>query len=243
MGMTEKDKVRGGGERIVIRNWAAAKKSKDGIILPHIARYEWGSDKLAGLCCLDAGCGSGYGTHYLAETGVKEITGVDISSVAIQYAKKNYSRENLHFMQMDVRQMSFNDNSFDAVVTFEVLEHLDEKGQMEFVRELARVLKDKGVIYLGCPNAVMSTGDNRFHEKELTIDELMCLLQRYFSEVRILGQKSLLLNDTKGKLRKWLEGPTLPAVSESIISDENVETALVFIAECKAQKGNTSEGR
>jgi 2-polyprenyl-3-methyl-5-hydroxy-6-metoxy-1,4-benzoquinol methylase len=195
------------------------------------------------LCCLDAGCGSGYGTHYLAETSVKEITGVDISSVAIQYAKKNYSRENLHFLQMDVRQMSFNDNSFDGVVTFEVLEHLDEKGQMEFVCELARVLKDEGVVYLGCPNAVMNTGNNRFHEKELTIDQLRYLLQRYFCEVRILGQKSLLLNDTKGKLVRWLEGPTLPAISESVISDENVEEALGFIAECKVPKSVTGEGR
>jgi 2-polyprenyl-3-methyl-5-hydroxy-6-metoxy-1,4-benzoquinol methylase len=53
-----------------------------------------GSPQIQRLNCLEDGCGSGYGTHYLSSNGVKEIMGIDISSEAIEYATKHFTETN-----------------------------------------------------------------------------------------------------------------------------------------------------
>jgi methylase of polypeptide subunit release factors len=44
-----------------------------------------------GTIVLDAGCGSGYGTHFLAKNAkIKAIVGIDISPRAISFANKHF---------------------------------------------------------------------------------------------------------------------------------------------------------
>jgi ubiquinone/menaquinone biosynthesis C-methylase UbiE len=148
--LTETARVSGEGERLVIRDWYSAKNSRDFCTLAHIQRYEWVLPHVKGLRCLDAGCGSGYGTYYLANDKCKFIIGVDISIEAIKFARKYFRAKNLIFGQMDVCNLSFRDNSFDAVVSFDVLEHLDATHQEMMLSELARVLNIGGTLYIGC---------------------------------------------------------------------------------------------
>jgi len=174
--LTEASRVRCHGERVVIRDWESARKSRNMGFLAHINRYEWALDKLVGLRCLDAGCGSGYGTHYLACHGAAEVTGVDISDVAIAYCRKRYSCENLCSLRMDVTDLEFPDDSFDAAISFDVLEHLPEKSQARFISNLARVVRDNGVVIVGCPKAASTEVNNPFHLHELTREEFESLL-------------------------------------------------------------------
>ena len=131
--LTEIARASEGGERLVIKNWQSAKNSMDFSTLAHIQRYEWVSPFLRNLCCLDVGCGSGYGTYYLAKNGVGTIIGVDISFNGIKFAKKKYKAENLEFIQTDALGLGFVGNSFDAVVSFDVLEHIDEGYQLSLI--------------------------------------------------------------------------------------------------------------
>ncbi|MGC9001312.1 class I SAM-dependent methyltransferase [Caldisericum sp.] len=224
-------KVSGGGERLVIRDWYSAKNSRDFSTLAHIQRYEWVLPYLKGLRCLDDGCGSGYGTYYLAKNGVSMIIGIDISSVAIKFAKKHYKAENLEFRQMDALHLQFDPNSFDAVISFDVLEHINEHDQKKFISEIVRVLREEGVAYIGCPNAQVSMGNNPFHMKELTKKEFELLLREFFYDVKIYGQ-DLVVNGLRAG-ENWHKYLSNLSYENLVIVEENCEIAYGLLAICK----------
>lgn len=86
---------------------------------------------------LDAGCGEGFVTQYIAERNPDlKITGVDLSREAIEYAKEHFG-EKATFRTGSVYKLPFSDKSFDLVVCSEVLEHLDEP--LKALQELKRV--------------------------------------------------------------------------------------------------------
>jgi ubiquinone/menaquinone biosynthesis C-methylase UbiE len=94
---TEEGRAGGGGERLVIKDFIKAKNSKNFVTLAHIQRYEWCSTLIKGIV-LDAGCGSGYGTFFLAKnSNIELIFGIDISSQAINFARKYFKANKLYF--------------------------------------------------------------------------------------------------------------------------------------------------
>lgn len=89
----------------------------------HRFRYRLAASRLGGQRVLDAGCGIGYGSTILAEAGC-EVTAYDKSPDAIRYAQEYYnSKPNIDYKIGDVYQPIVQAD-FDAVVAFEVLEHL-----------------------------------------------------------------------------------------------------------------------
>lgn len=232
--LTETAKASGGGGRLVIKDWQSEKFSTNFSALAHLQRYEWVLPRLKNLCCLDDGCGSGYGTYHLAKNGVSAIIGADISSNGIKFANKHYKAENLEFIQMDALNLKFEDNSFDAVISFDILEHIDEECQSKFISEIARVLKDKGVAYIGCPNATVSKGQNIFHLKELTRREFELLLQKFFKGVKIFGQE-LLVNEIRQK-ENWHKCLSNLSYQNFIIVEEDCDLTYGLLATCKGPK-------
>lgn len=86
---------------------------------------------------LDAGCGEGIVTHFLAEQDdAMRVSGVDASADAISYADHHFG-DRVDFRTGDIFALPFDDASFDCVVCSEVLEHLDQPGLA--MRELKRV--------------------------------------------------------------------------------------------------------
>ncbi|MCG7754945.1 class I SAM-dependent methyltransferase, partial [Flavihumibacter cheonanensis] len=85
----------------------------------------------------------------------------------------------------------FADDAFDAVVSFETLEHLEDHDGL--LREFRRVLKPGGFLLISSPDkAVYSErlqNRNPFHLRELHRDELEALLGRHFPACRLWGQK------------------------------------------------------
>ena len=73
---------------------------------------------------LDAGSGAGYGSVYLKRGGAKQVVAGDISTSAIGKGKKIFPKEGVEFIIFDTTKLPFKDNSFDVVVSFEVIEHL-----------------------------------------------------------------------------------------------------------------------
>jgi SAM-dependent methyltransferase len=78
---------------------------------------------------------SGYSSH-----SPSRLVGVDISDVAIEYARAHYSNQ-AEFYVMDAHKMDFPDQSFDTVIGRAILHHLDFTRAL---REVARVLKPGG---------------------------------------------------------------------------------------------------
>src|SRR5216684_621366 len=90
----------------------------------HIQRYKFAMDYCRGKSVLDAGCGIGYGSHFLASSGARSVLGLDISADAIAEAARTFVRNNLHFQQQDVETITTATGKFDTIVNFENLEHL-----------------------------------------------------------------------------------------------------------------------
>jgi 2-polyprenyl-3-methyl-5-hydroxy-6-metoxy-1,4-benzoquinol methylase len=81
---------------------------------------------------------------------------------------------------MDVKNISFERASFDAVVCFEVFEHIHNPE--EFLAGARMVLADDGLLTISTPNgALIKSGmQNPFHVKEYTLDEFNSILTEFF---------------------------------------------------------------
>ena len=101
-----------------------------------------------GMTLLDCGCGSGSITIGLAEAVAPgQVTGVDISAIEIERAQERAaaaSLTNVHFKTGNLTHLDFPDNTFDALFSHNVLEHVNEPAIA--LQEMRRVLKPGGVI-------------------------------------------------------------------------------------------------
>lgn len=148
----------------------------------HLRVYQFASQFVAGKEVLDVGCGVGYGTAHLARTA-KKAYGIDLSVAAIKEAYRLYPESD--FAQMNAEQLSFNDQSFDFIISTENFEHLHD--QAKHVTELARVLRKDGLCIIATPNPELFVGsNNKFHTKENSYPELMELLTPKFGQVEII---------------------------------------------------------
>jgi ubiquinone/menaquinone biosynthesis C-methylase UbiE len=162
----------------------------ENMIVEELARLNFVRPYLEGRTVLDAGCGAGYGTSFMAGNGARWVLGVDISEEAIQCAASGHARDNLEFGVADCTELGLRDDSFDMVVSIELIEHLVQVDR--YLSEVCRVVKPQGLYFMSTPNRrISSTADGKaswaFHEREFTPVELADLLGSYFEEVEIWG--------------------------------------------------------
>ena len=121
----------------------------------HVARRTGGSHAAfflphlrPGMSLLDCGCGPGSITIDLAEVvSPGQVIGVDVDVGQIELAQKLAAERgipNVRFETGDIYELSFPDDSFDAVFAHGVLEHLRQPGQA--LTEVRRVLKPGGIV-------------------------------------------------------------------------------------------------
>jgi SAM-dependent methyltransferase len=156
--------------------------------LEHLVRYKKALEFLnEGSVVLDAGCGCGYGSAMLAQHSSKVIA-IDNSPDAIDYAIKNYSRNNIYYCIRDLENVDLKPfGKFDLITFFEVIEHLHKPEAA--LKNLREHISPKGYLLLSTPNSECSIGHNPYHIKEYTKRELEELLSKNGFEVKqILGQ-------------------------------------------------------
>lgn len=158
----------------------------------HLKAYEFIKDSAKGKKVLEVGCGDGYGAAYLARVA-SEVTAVDYDQGVVAAALAKYGRANLKFLPMDAGALRFEDNSFDIVCSFQVIEHIPEAAIGRYLSEINRVLRPQGAFYLSTLNleqAVKSPKTyekNPAHCKEFVLAELKGLLLSEFASVEIYG--------------------------------------------------------
>jgi 2-polyprenyl-3-methyl-5-hydroxy-6-metoxy-1,4-benzoquinol methylase len=235
--LTQRVKVYNYGERLVLADRYNGETTQTLDTLLHLVRYEWVEQltrDMKEIDFLDDGCGSGYGTHYLASQGIKSITGTDLDSSAVRYAKRHYKLGNLRFMVMDSCHLGFETESFGCVISFHVIEHVPAECQPVLIRETARVLKPDGVFFIGCPNGRVADTDNRFHMHELSAQELTDNLKKYYADVTLFGQ-DVMLGGTRLK-HDWLRAAGIQGLSPEniIITDEDIDRCCGLLAICRS---------
>jgi len=101
-------------------------------------------------CILDVGCGVGATPVYIAKTRDCKIVGVDISPKMIErseeWAKRERVADRVTFRVADARDLPFDDDAFDAVITESVVALVEDKEKA--LREFARVTKPGGYVGL-----------------------------------------------------------------------------------------------
>src|SRR5437870_4121478 len=112
-----------------------------GILALHLKRYEFASLWTDEVEVLDAGCGVGFGSAFLARSA-RRVVGVDRSEEAIAHARANYAAANVEFVQADLLDLPLPDASFDLVCAFETIEHVDDLAA--FLQTVVRVLRPGG---------------------------------------------------------------------------------------------------
>ena len=113
------------------------------------------SIKVPGLW-LDMGCGLGQFMNQIIQLKGNYVVGSDVSFHALRKAHSLLSQVNCsksyHLVNQDSLGLPFKDNSFDYILSADVLEHVGYNNQNEIVSELYRVLKKKGQVIIHTPN-------------------------------------------------------------------------------------------
>lgn len=163
------------------------------VVYEHFHRYLWASCLAANRRVLDLASGEGFGTAILSEVA-EQVVGVEIDERAVQHAQLNYEAPNLSYLQGDARDLgSFRNDSFDAVVAFEMIEHVEQ--QQQVLSEIKRVLGPAGLLIMSTPNKPLYDDAlemaNPYHVHELTEGQFSELLLSNFDHSAMWAQHAV----------------------------------------------------
>jgi SAM-dependent methyltransferase len=138
---------------------------------------------------LEVGFGEGYGSD-IVRASVAEYVGLEVDPEAVRHAAARYGGSGSAFLVYDGRTIPFDEASFDLVVSFQVLEHVEDTGR--FLGETRRVTRPGGQVLIVTPNRNyrLEEGErpwNRYHVREFNPAELEAAMRRSFAEVALLG--------------------------------------------------------
>jgi len=184
-------------ERLVVSSWDELVGCGEFYHVMHAHRYWWTVLQIKNCAqkILDLGCGSGYGTWYLA-TNYHFVQGYDPDAEAISWAQD-------HFKDAPTDTLVYTTSldqsiKYEIITCFEVLEHDPEK----VLDTIFNHLQEGGTLYISTPNAhpssvrtwLLDRGKvtmNHTHIKEYTPDEFLAVLEPHFEKVTIFGQVPL----------------------------------------------------
>ena len=219
------------------------------ILIRNMARYHFVAPHIHGAL-LEVGCGRGYGLEVLATRSTAQV-GVDFSKVFLKEAH-NYLAT-VSFAQASGAALPFSDSSFDSIIAFDVIEHIDD--DLTFLNELKRVARNQAFIAISTPNKLIASGNGQkpldpFHAREYTSTEFYSLLNKVFPLVELFGQyetpgdaisglmdriptrwKYLVPLSIQGIISVALRPPL--RLEECRFESKNLEDAHTFIAVCR----------
>lgn len=172
------------GERPEAVERIAPDLCESGLVAQHVARYRWACRRIRGCAVADVTSGTGYGSELMLRAGALSVASVDASMEALYFGSERYRTESIC---ADAHDLPLKDESLDAVVSLETIEHLVDPGG--FATELERTLRPNGRLLLSTPNAEGGLDPNPYHLKEFMLDELVALLEGTgFRIHRVKGQ-------------------------------------------------------
>jgi len=186
------------------------------IYLLHVQTYEHILKHVKDKAVLDFGCGEGYGTNLISKHSTSVI-GIDISDETIADAQAKYAASNIQLQTIkpiETSPLPFKDESFDVVVSFQVIEHIFKDDI--YLKEICRVLKPDGLVMIATPNGTFrllpfQNPWNKYHVREYTHTQFLQIMKNYFTDVKIEGMSIsepwLRFEIKRTNRNKWLLWP------------------------------------
>ena len=170
----------------------------------------------------DAGCGFGAYSLLLASNGF-EVEGFDLSESAVAVAKEllgNYKIDTSGYRAASILQTGYEDEQFDAVIAYSVLDHMTVDDAKKGLTELSRIVKKDGLLVLafdsleeddlGLAHTVMQDGSLLYTQGKRAGMIFHPFKEQELSE--LLGDKEILYRKTSTKRERVLVVRNSPAV-------------------------------
>lgn len=156
------------------------------------------------LNVLEAGSGTGYLTSLLERRYRWRVHALDISPQGLKYSR---SRGLARLVQGDVTALPFASAYFDALVSMDVLIHLERGNELRAASEFARVLRSNGLLFVrvSALDILRSRHSMFAHERQrFTRSRLIQSFEQSGIEVlRCTYANSLLMPVALAKFRVW----------------------------------------
>lgn len=173
---------------------------------------------------LDAGCGWGRWLKRLRNQRIKnlEMVGVDLKRFPLLYGKGINKAEN--FARSDVAALPFNAKTFDIVLCNLVIHEIKTRvGREKSIREFARVLKPKGVLFIT---------DVFSNFSMLSLDtKLFTFASRILQYAPLLKVRKFELKLRKSQLERILLENSFETAHEKKIDSRPFSSQLVLISQ------------
>lgn len=148
----------------------------------HRSRYAYAATFVKpGWSILDYGCGTGYGLQQLASGTKSQCVGVD-KLEAVAYAQERYPALNIQYVAADITKPGARFGKFDLIVSFDVIEHLEDIDT--YVANIAAQLcDDDSMAIISTPWSLRRNNlyplHNPHHTCEMSSLEFVQCLQRH----------------------------------------------------------------
>lgn len=143
---------------------------------------------------LDLACGIGYGSQILSRMSqFTQYTGVDISEEAYNYASKNFTAKNINFLRGNALDVPLEENSFDRIISFETLEHIEEF--QDVIKRFSKLLKIDGILIGSVPSehfedlCTSTYGPNPYHLIKFSKEKISKALHSNFKFVEMFSNE------------------------------------------------------
>lgn len=175
-----------------------------------LARYKFVSKMLAGKNkVLEVGCGDALGTPVVLQT-VGSVHGIDFEPLVLNDAVERYKREGVDRASFSVHDMLEGgvSGAFDAAFSLDVIEHIHESNEDNFLRNIVSSLSDKAVFIIGTPNIsakeYASPGSAAGHINLKSADTLKILLSNHFENVFIFSMNDEMVHTGYSPMAHYL---------------------------------------
>ena len=155
----------------------------------HLSKYVFAAKFANGKDILEVGCGTGYGSSYLLKKAARSVVAGDYSEIGLKLAVANFRKDKLEFIRLDGEHLPLANFSFDLVISFGVVDHLDDPEA--YISECLRVLRPGGIFMCSATNRKLirpfftRRPIDLWHKTEFTAEELSQLISKYFPSIEI----------------------------------------------------------
>lgn len=127
---------------------------------------------------VDLGCGWGIGPQLILDCGASKVIGVDANEKALKEAHDMYPQDaHREYINAFIFDTKLPDNSADIVTCVETIEHNDYEERDLILKEVHRILRDNGYLYITTPEKRGGDFPSGSHWIEYDCDELVSLVK------------------------------------------------------------------